>query len=139
MSRSGYADDVDDNWELIKWRGQVASAMRGRRGQKLLRDLLEALDAMPAKRLIANDLVQEDGEACALGCLAQARGMDVSDLDPYDYEAVADEFDVAHQLVQEIAYMNDEGAYYTETPEARWKRMRDWVASALSREGGADE
>ena len=33
MSRSGYIDDMDDTWQFIKWRGQVASAIRGARGQ----------------------------------------------------------------------------------------------------------
>jgi hypothetical protein len=35
MSRSGYSDDYGDDepWQLIMWRGAVASAFRGRRGQ----------------------------------------------------------------------------------------------------------
>lgn len=61
MSRSGYNDDID-NWALIKWRGQVASAIRGKRGQKMLRDLLAALDAMPEKSLIVHELESESGE-----------------------------------------------------------------------------
>lgn len=56
MSRAGYSDDIDDPLELGHWRAQVASATRGKRGQKLLRDLLVALDAMPEKRLIAEEL-----------------------------------------------------------------------------------
>jgi hypothetical protein len=58
MSRSGYIDDYDDdNGAVAMYRGQVASAMRGRRGQAFLRDLLSALDEMPEKRLIAGHLV----------------------------------------------------------------------------------
>ena len=38
MSRSGYSDDLD-NWDLIRWRGQVSSAIRGKRGQGFLREL----------------------------------------------------------------------------------------------------
>lgn len=57
MSRSGYTEDCDDNWQLIRWRGAVASAIRGKRGQAFLRELLAALDAMPEKRLIADALV----------------------------------------------------------------------------------
>jgi len=57
MSRSGYTEDNDDQWALIRWRGAVKSAMRGKRGQAFLRELLAALDAMSVKRLIANDLV----------------------------------------------------------------------------------
>jgi hypothetical protein len=46
MSRSGYSDDHSE-WDLIRWRGAVASAIRGKRGQAFLRELLVALDAMP--------------------------------------------------------------------------------------------
>ena len=56
MSRAGYCDDFEDNLELGRWRAQVRSATRGKRGQKLLRDLLGALDAMPEKRLVSDVL-----------------------------------------------------------------------------------
>jgi hypothetical protein len=161
MSRSGYSDDID-NWALIKWRGRVASATRGKRGQKLLRDLLAALDAMPDKRLIAHELVTEDGEHCALGILGAQRGIDLSLLDPEEYDAVASVFDVASPLVQEIVYMNDEHIqddkwveeeivgpvrpHYPDygrhrrghsepdetAPARRWQLMRDWVASQIA-------
>ena len=55
MSRSGYCDDLDP-LDLGRWRAQVASAIRGKRGQKLLKELLTALDSMPKKELIANEL-----------------------------------------------------------------------------------
>jgi hypothetical protein len=56
MSRSGYCDDLDDPLALGRWRAQVRSATRGKRGQKLLRDMLAALDAMPEKRLVSGVL-----------------------------------------------------------------------------------
>lgn len=57
MGRAGYTDDFDgDPLELGRWRAQVASATRGKRGQKLLRDLLAALDAMPERRLVTEEL-----------------------------------------------------------------------------------
>lgn len=56
MNRSGYYDDCEDPLEHGRWRAQVRSATRGKRGQKLLRDMLAALDAMPEKRLIAYEL-----------------------------------------------------------------------------------
>lgn len=77
MSRSGYTDDGLDSWQVIRWRGAVASAIRGRRGQALLTELLAALDAMPVKELIKEQLV-EDGAVCALGALGRARGVDMS-------------------------------------------------------------
>lgn len=129
MSRSGYSDDID-RWELIKWRGQVASTIRGKRGQAFLRELLAALDAMPDKKLIAGDL-RRDGEVCAIGSLGAARGIDLEALDPHDHETIASAFGIAHQLVQEIEYMNDEGTWKRDSPQSRWCRMRAWVRQQL--------
>lgn len=130
MSRSGYSEDVD-NWELIKWRGQVASATRGRRGQVLLRDLLAALDAMPKKELIVHELETANGDMCALGVAGRARGIDMSALDPDEPEDVAAAFDIARPLAMEIVYENDEGTFGQETPPERWIRMRKWVAGQI--------
>lgn len=133
MSRSGYSDGCDDQWQLIRWRGQVASAIRGKRGQKLLRDLVEALDAMPEKRLITNELTCENG-VCALGAVAVKRGIDVSKVDPEDAQTVAAKFDIAYALACEIVFENDEGFWKTETAEQRWQRMRDWAVNRLREE-----
>lgn len=160
MSRSGYTDDVEDNWQLIRWRGQVASAIRSKRGQSLLRELVEALDAMPEKRLIGDSLVvasppsplvhwlfadckqpygwgdvvewgfAHECGVCALGAIGVKRGLDLEMLDPEDYDTVAGVFGVAPPLVQEIAFMNDEVGSHG-TPEERWKMMRKWATSHL--------
>lgn len=140
MSRSGYNDCID-NWDLIRWRGQVASAIRGKRGQAMLRDLLAALDAMTEKALITHELVSEQGEVCALGALGVARGVDMSKLDPDEPEYVAAAFNIAPCLAQEIVYLNDEhlDRMWDEaqrrmenvTPEKRWQSMRDWVAGKI--------
>jgi hypothetical protein len=129
MSRSNYHDDLDP-LDLGRWRGRVASAMRGKRGQQLLRDLLAALDAMPEKRLIAHEL-QQDGEVCALGACGVGRGLDMSTLDPDDTETVAGVFNIAEPMVREIVYMNDEWSNHGEKPEERWTRMRAWVAKQI--------
>lgn len=130
MSRSGYMDEADDNWSHIKWRGQVASATRGKRGQALLRAMLEALDAMPVKELITHELRCEQG-VCALGAVGQARGMDLERLDPNDGESVAAAFDIALPLALEIVFENDEGGPFKEDPAHRWTRMRAWVAGQI--------
>ena len=126
MSRSGYDDDCS-GWELIMYRGAVASATRGRRGQQLLRELLDALDAMPEKRLIAH-LLESDGEVCALGALGRKRGLDMGKLDPEDAEQCANEFGIAPSLLREIVYMNDD---YGQTPEHSYSLMRKWVESQI--------
>ncbi len=133
MSRSGYSDDIEE-WALIRWRGQVASAIRGKRGQALLRDMIEALDALPEKCLITHDLENEQGDVCALGAVGRKRALKMADVDPEEPEQVAALFDIAPQLAQEIVYENDE-VYYGETPEHRWQRMRKWAAAHLSANG----
>lgn len=125
MSRSGYDNDECNGWDLICWRGQVASAIRGKRGQAFLRELVEALDALPAKRLIAHDMINY-GAVCALGSVGKKRGIDLRSLNSTYNEHLAEVFGIAHQLVREIEYMNDETYHYV-TPEARWKHMRDWA------------
>jgi hypothetical protein len=132
MSRSGYVDGDDyDQWATIKWRGVVASATRGKRGQQFFRDLLAALDAMPVKELIRDELETETGAVCAIGALGKARGVDMKGLDPEDSERVSATFDIARQLACEVVYMNDEAEYRSETPSQRWERMRAWVASQI--------
>lgn len=125
MSRSGYVDD-GDQWSLIRWRGAVRSAIRGRRGQKTLTDIREALDALPDGRLIAGELICEDG-VCALGALAQRRQIDVSGVDPHAPDQVARAFDISEALACEIQYINDEAGVYRETPEDRYVRVRAWL------------
>lgn len=134
MSRSGYSDDMDDLWAFIRYRGAVTSGMRGVRGQRLLRDLLQALDDMPDKRLIAGDLVK-DGCHCALGVLGATRGLDMDDIDPHHPSQVSKAFDVAESVAREIVFENDENGYYSETPGQRWERMRAWVAGQILPEG----
>jgi hypothetical protein len=140
MSRAGYSDDCD-GWDLIRWRGQVASAIRGKRGQAFLREMLEALDAMPDKRLIAHDLIQTEVPAfvppefakpcvCAIGSVGVKRGVDLVALDPENHGKLSDVFGMASPLVQEIEWMNDEGVWQ-ETPQQRWQRMRAWVVKQL--------
>ncbi|HDR9756466.1 TPA: hypothetical protein ACK3Q6_001657 [Burkholderia cepacia] len=137
MSRSGYSDDCE-NIEL--WRGAVTRAIRGKRGQALLRDLAAALDAMPEKRLITNELQAADGDFCTLGVLGHVRGLDLKSIDPEDREAVAAAFKIAPALAAEVVFENDERGYHwdhalgksvIETPEERWTRMRQWVAANL--------
>jgi hypothetical protein len=136
MSRSGYTDDYDELFpnEGALYSSTVTNAIYGRRGQKFLRDLIAALDALPEKKLISDALVRE-GEVCALGAVAVARGIDTKDLDPENPRAVASVFGISTALAREIAFENDEMTLYShhveETPEAKWQRMRWWAYSHL--------
>jgi hypothetical protein len=132
MNRSGYSDDVDGP-EVHLWRGSVARAIRGKRGQAFLRELLDVLNAMPEKRLIADDL-ERDGEVCAIGSVGVKRGIDLTKLDPEEPEPIAKAFGIACALVQELEYINDEQCGWhspRETPEQRHERVREWCAQNL--------
>jgi hypothetical protein len=152
MSRSQYSEDLEP-WELIRWRGAVASAIRGKCGQAFLREMLAALDALPEKRLIDDDLIIDGrnggfilggdsltdergrvyrvGDVCALGAVGQARGLSMDSLDPHDPYQVAPAFGIARALAQEIVYINDEASIGLETPEKRFERVRAWVVQNL--------
>lgn len=132
MSRSGYTDDCD-GWALVRWRGAVASAIRGRRGQAFLRELIAALDALPEKRIAAGSLATPDGEFCALGAIGKRREMDLASIDPYDPNDVARAFGVSVALVSEIADLNDmAGIRGRATAEERWRDVRDWAVKCLT-------
>ena len=148
MSRSGYSEDLD-NWSLIKWRGQVASAIRGKRGQAFLKEALAALDAMPVKELVSGEL-EADGQFCTLGVVGRARGFDLSKIDTYDHETLGAKFDIATCLSQEIMYINDDSInefewIYNEfgphtrqrvrnASARRWQAVRDWLVANIKTE-----
>jgi hypothetical protein len=112
MNRSGYSDYAED-----------AS------GQKLLRDLLAALDAMPVKELIAGKL-EHKGAVCALGALGMARGLDMSGIRSMNTYDMAEAFDAARALVADIFFTND-GRFAYLTPHDRFLCMREWVAQQI--------
>lgn len=159
MSRSGYSDDYgdDDPLALGRYRAQVMSAIRGKRGQALLRELLAALDAMPDKRLVAGEL-EADGQFCALGVVGQARGLNLATIDTYDVESLGPKFNIAEQLAREIMWVNDDHvsehkwvpveifgplrrwdsrntSIRVPNEQAgfeRWKTVREWVAKHIA-------
>lgn len=134
MSRSGYSDDLDA-LALGRWRAIIASATRGKRGQRFFRDLVAALDAMPEKKLAKSKLETETGSVCALGALGRQRGIELGGLDTYDHEALGETFDIAHQLAQEVMFENDER--WCRSDEERWQQVRDWAARQIAREAQA--
>ena len=137
MSRSGYHYGID-NWDLIRWRGAVASAIRGKRGQAFLREMLSSLDGLPHPRLIAHEL-QDGPDVCAIGSVGLARGVNMDGLNVEDYDEISDQFGIAAALTREIEDVNDERSEswrhpgrHGETPEERFTRVRRWVESALT-------
>ncbi len=126
MSRHGYSCDLG-NWEWIKWRGQVTSSIRGKRGQRFLREMADALDEMEEKRLIRGDLIKE-GECCALRSVAKRRGR--SDLVNETNDLLAVEFGVTEQLVREVEFVNDD---FFGSEEDRWREVRSWLNRVIAK------
>jgi hypothetical protein len=97
---------------LNLYRANVDRCIAGKHGQKLLKELVEALDAMPVKELIPNSFMGQPGEVCALGALAKKRGLDTSDLmwneEDCKTNLTAKRFGVKPMFTNEIMFMNDE-------------------------------
>jgi hypothetical protein len=138
MARHGYVDDIDDPLELGRWRGRVHSAMHGKRGQSMLIELRNALDAMTEKRLVSRTLQTRDGDCCAIGSLCKAKGIDLTDHADDDSDDlfelngdISGRLNVAECMIQEIEWINDECGPHDETPEQRWTRVRAWLDRAI--------
>ncbi len=126
MSRHGLIDAGDcENYNL--YRGTVTRVIRSKRGQAFLKELAAAMDAMPEKMLIAGQLIDDEGDCCAIGVVCKSRAIDVSNIDYEEPEQVAAAVGIARQMAAEIEFENDDGIWGTETPKQRWQRMRKWV------------
>ena len=156
MSRSGYFDDNDDPLALGRWRQAVTRALEGKRGQALLRELVQALDAMDDKRLYVGSFATPAGEFCTLGVLGAKRGTKMDDLgdgDDCDPATVGQRFGIAQAMAAEIMWMNDECAVdewkWVDVEHCRpvrvrndnhaaerWQRMRAWAVENLKTDGG---
>ena len=140
MSRL-YQDDYGfEPWMEGQQAGALKSAIRGQRGQRLLRDLVAGLDALPAPELSAGALEDEaTGCCCAFGAVRRYRGAAAvplyfdpmeEDLDPPHY---AEPFDVAPALAWAVVDVN-EGWSINNNEAARrqrWQRVRDWAVGEV--------
>lgn len=142
MSRHGYDYDEDYPNAGALYMQRVKNAAKGRRGQALFRELLEALDAMPVKELASRAVVRK-GECCALGSLALHRGIDLSPIElpegededddgDWSTEWLRDELGIVDCLAREIVYENDDCGPAGETPAERWVRMRNLVTKNIT-------
>jgi hypothetical protein len=153
MSRSGYGySDLCDDDPLAdgRWRGAVKRATEGARGQAMLRELAQALDTMPDKRLYPGSFTTPEGQFCALGALGAQRGTKMDDLgdeDDCSPKQVGQRFGIAPALAAEIMFLNDESlddawlraAWGEDAPQKRWQFMRKWVTQQLKTEPAAEE
>lgn len=159
--RLNWSDDEEVPGQFALWQANCQRSMRGKLGQRELRELEAALLALPEKRLIHGSLTDEDGGVCAIACYAKHKGIDVSKFDP---EYGSDEVGIAGGMPRLVAWkvvaLNDieiddyfvtaegptmplwphERAHYrnqgvrqrmTYTPEERYLKVLSWVQEAL--------
>jgi hypothetical protein len=139
LSRSCYSDDYGDDFpgQLELYRANVARSMRSKAGQARLRELRDALLALPVKELHPVTFAEgtrEQPKVCALGAWALAK----ADGDPEKAAAMvprdANDDDTYHALkshgwprlvVFDAIFYNDETRWVYETahgPRQRWEQ-----------------
>jgi hypothetical protein len=155
--RLNYTDEEDRPGQFALWDANVRRSIRGKSGQRELRELETALLDLPEKRLIKDALTDEEGGCCAIACYAKHKGVDVSKFDP-EYES--DEVGIAAGMPKLVAWsivaLNDitldtvwevaegpiqrgHGQYKggiplvrDMTPEERYVKVLEWVRERIS-------
>lgn len=155
--RIGYSDDEEYGGQFELWQANCRRSLKGKVGQAALRRLEAALLALPDKRLIAGDLVDDEGGVCAIGALALHEDKitdDMRALSECDMEDVGVELGMPRLVAWKVVEMNDlqfngldlvflEGperwpaerpyAHVPVTPEVRYERMLAWVREQIDR------
>lgn len=156
MSRINYSDEEDRPGQFALWDANCRRSIRGKDGQRELRELEAALLALPEKRLIHGALTDDDGGVCAIACYAKHKGVDITAFDPEDesdevgvaagmprliaWKVVALN-DIMLDTVWEVAHgpLNRYEAHYKGglalirdmTPEERYEKVLEWVRAQL--------
>jgi hypothetical protein len=129
--RINYTDDEDFAGQGELRQANCERSLRGKQGQEELRELREALLALPEKRLICGLLANDEGGVCAVGAYAKRKGLDLSKYDPEDEtDFVGIEAGMPKLVAWKVVEMNDIQFDHL-TAEQRYERMLVWVESKL--------
>lgn len=127
-------------------------AIKGVRGQRILRELESVLLEMPDKRLYEGVLAAKTGEVCAIGAYAKAKGvlhedemlecLEDGDGDYGEYEKtieVGRRCGMVGVLAAAVAMENDqELSPRHDTPEHRYWHVLGWVQHQIKRSPDPD-
>lgn len=144
MSRyagDNYDEEWNNQWEL--WQANTLRHFRGRAGQAILRELRDALLALPERKLIHGRLADEQGAVCTIGALALHRGCSIEKLaamipvdlwDEYEEERATErlgkDLNLRMVMIVALAGENDD-PWREETDEQRFERVLAWVESQI--------
>jgi hypothetical protein len=136
--RISWSDDEEHPGQSDLWQANCRRSLNGRAGQSELRALREALLKLPDKRLSQGSLVDEEGDVCAIGAYAKAKGLDLNQFDPEEEtDAVGIEAGMPPLVAWKVVEMNDvEFASHSHSfspisPEQRYSKMLAWVESQI--------
>lgn len=163
MSRIDYVD-CDDNESFLRacaFSANTERHLKGEKGQKALKELEEALLALPEKKLIyfnfvtRKSILDEVGEVCALGAVALKRRMDkgmtraqaIRDMEEKapegpDYikvsawesiEETSEFLKLKPNFVWSVVEQNDEQCGNKVSPEDRYRHVLEWVQKRIAR------
>lgn len=143
--RISYSDEEDYPGQHGLWQANAMRSIKGKKGQVALRELEQALLALPEKRLIARELENADGEGCAIGALAKYRNYTPKADPDWEMELVGMELGMPHMVAWKVVALNDMDLdkYYDRkldrcvpyTPEERYERVlaqvRKWLEDPI--------
>ena len=133
MSRINYTEDEDFPGQFDLWQANCDRSLKGRKGQRELHVLREALLALPVKSLAYGVLETSDGEMCAIGVYAKYKGLDLSELAiAFDSDEVGKIAGMPLLVAWKVMEMNDEYLGRV-TSDERYEKMLAWVESLLAK------
>lgn len=141
--RISYSDEEEYSGQFALWQSNCERSIKGKVGQRELRELEAALLAMPEKRLIHGSLVDEEGGVCAIACYARHKGVNLATFDP---DEDSDQAGIAAGMPRMVAWkvveLNDFtldsvydptrlSRFRPMTPEERYTAVLKWVREQI--------
>jgi hypothetical protein len=152
MSRSNYTEDDEFPGQFDLYRANVERSLRSKAGQARLREMRDALLALPVKALEAGIFITGDEDSprvCGLGAWALHHARSVAEasalVPKYPADVATDDYDTADALkrfgwpklvVWEAIFINDEH-WSCVTPEVRYEKVLAWVNANILPERAA--
>lgn len=142
-----YPESLEEVMAAGRWARNSVTTLNSKRGQTALRELRDALLALPQKRLVTDTFCEVDEEgninACVLGALALHKGFKPDDLIILDGESASETADWAsnnlglvYTLAWNLVEMNDE-QFSLKTPEQRYEAFMEWLNYHIHGSAGA--
>lgn len=134
--RISFSEDEDFPGQFGLWQANCQRSINGKVGQAILRELEQALLALPSKRLIADELENREGDVCVVGALVKYRGITELKNDPEEMEDVGVELGMPRMVAWKVVCLNDVelGSYgmFAATPEQRYEKVLRWVQKQIA-------